>query len=36
MKGNYKTAHDDMFYVLPYMGLPFLRDDARDLWNAGR
>ena len=35
-EGNYSQAHKDAFYVLPFVGLPYLRDDARDLWNAGR
>ena len=35
-EGNYSQAHKDAFYILPFVGLPYLRDDARDLWNAGR
>ena len=36
INGNYGKAHEELFYVLPIVGLPYLRDDVRDLWNAGR
>lgn len=36
MNGNYGKAHDDMYYIMPFVGLPYLRNDAKDLWNAGR
>lgn len=36
MNGNNATASKDLFYVLPYVGLPYISGTARDMWNAGR
>lgn len=36
MSGNYAEAHKDAFYVMPFVSLPYITDDARDLWNVGR
>ena len=34
--GNNATASKDLFYTLPFIGLPYIAGTARDLWNAGR
>ena len=36
LKGNYNEANKELFYNAPFLGLPLIRDDMRDLVLGGR